>query len=104
MRRFASLIKPGGTVLDVACGSGRHLRWLAAQGLQVTGVDRDAAALAPLAGLAEVLVADMLQDDGVRLPGARRHALLQRAQLEGLEVPDAWVAAWQPAAATASGT
>ena len=59
VRRFAGLIKPGGTVLDVACGSGRHLRWLAAQGLQVTGVDRDAAALAPLAGLAEVLVADI---------------------------------------------
>ena len=59
VRRFAGLIKPGGTVLDVACGSGRHLRWLAAQGLQVTGVDRDAAALAPLARLAEVLVADI---------------------------------------------
>lgn len=59
VRRFAGLIKPGGTVLDVACGSGRHLRWLAAQGLQVTGVDRDAAALAPLASLAEVLVADI---------------------------------------------
>jgi len=59
VRRFAGLIKPGGTVLDVACGSGRHVRWLAAQGLRVTGVDRDAAALAPLAGLAEVLVADI---------------------------------------------
>ena len=32
-------------MLDVACGSGRHLRWLAARGFQLTGVDRDAAAL-----------------------------------------------------------
>ncbi len=42
----------------------------------------------------EVLVTTMLQDDGVRLPGARRQALLRRAEAEGLEVPDALVAAW----------
>ncbi len=59
VRRFAPLIEPGGTALDLACGSGRHLRWLAAQGFRVTGVDRDAAALAPLAAVAEVVVADI---------------------------------------------
>ena len=32
VQRWARLIRPGGTVLDVACGSGRHFRWLAAQG------------------------------------------------------------------------
>jgi len=46
-------------VLDVACGSGRHLRWLAAQGFAVTGVDRDAAALAGLDTLARTLLADI---------------------------------------------
>jgi SAM-dependent methyltransferase len=59
VRRFAALIPPGGTVLDVACGSGRHLRWLAQQGFAVTGVDRDAAAVEPLRGLAEIVVADI---------------------------------------------
>lgn len=59
IRRWAPLIRPGGTVLDLACGSGRHLRWLAAQGFTLTGVDRDAESLAPLAGLAETLVADI---------------------------------------------
>jgi SAM-dependent methyltransferase len=59
IRRWTPLIRPGGTVLDLACGSGRHLRWLAAQGFALTGVDRDAEALAPLAGLAETLVADI---------------------------------------------
>ena len=59
VRRWAHLIRPGGTVLDLACGSGRHLRWLAAQGLAVTGVDRDADALAPLQALGETLVADL---------------------------------------------
>jgi (2R)-3-sulfolactate dehydrogenase (NADP+) len=36
----------------------------------------------------ELLVAEMLRDDGVRLPGARREALRQRAEREGLQVPD----------------
>jgi (2R)-3-sulfolactate dehydrogenase (NADP+) len=36
----------------------------------------------------ELLVVEMLRDDGVRLPGARREALRQRAEREGLQVPD----------------
>lgn len=43
----------------------------------------------------EVLVGEMLRDEGVRLPGARREALRQRAQAEGLEVADALVAQWR---------
>ena len=39
----------------------------------------------------ETLVALMLHDDGVRLPGARRAALVARAQAEGVEVPPALV-------------
>ena len=41
----------------------------------------------------EVLVAEILKDEGVRLPGARREALRHTAQLSGLAVPDALVAA-----------
>jgi (2R)-3-sulfolactate dehydrogenase (NADP+) len=37
----------------------------------------------------EVLVREMLVDDGVRLPGARREALLVKAQAEGLNLGDA---------------
>jgi (2R)-3-sulfolactate dehydrogenase (NADP+) len=36
----------------------------------------------------EVLVREMLADDGVRLPGVRREALRRRAETEGLQVPD----------------
>jgi SAM-dependent methyltransferase len=57
--RWAHLLPPGGRVLDLACGSGRNLRWLAAQGFQLTGVDRDAAAVDALRGLAEIVVADI---------------------------------------------
>ena len=37
----------------------------------------------------EVLLREMLVDEGVRLPGERREALRQRAEAEGLEVGDA---------------
>jgi (2R)-3-sulfolactate dehydrogenase (NADP+) len=43
----------------------------------------------------DVLVAEMQSDDGVRLPGARREALRAKALTEGLEVPDALLAAWR---------
>lgn len=59
VQRWAHLIAPAGTVLDVACGSGRHVRWLAAQGHPVTALDRDAAALADLQGMAECVHADI---------------------------------------------
>lgn len=57
-------------MLDVACGSGRHVRWLAAQGYGVTGVDRDAAAVAPLQGLAGIVLAD-IENGPWPLPGRR---------------------------------
>jgi len=52
--RFAGLVAPGGRVLDLACGSGRHARWFAARGHPVEAVDRDAAALAALGDVAGV--------------------------------------------------
>ena len=58
--RWAGAITPQGTVLDLACGPGRHVRYLAALGLRVTAVDRDRDALARLQGLpAEVIEADL---------------------------------------------
>lgn len=43
----------------------------------------------------EVLIDEMLMDDGVRLPGARREALRRRAEAEGIEVPDALLSLWR---------
>ena len=40
----------------------------------------------------ELLVREMLVDDGVRLPGARRDALLSAAERDGVEVADAMLA------------
>ncbi|MCI3953703.1 MAG: putative SAM-dependent methyltransferase [Burkholderiales bacterium] len=46
--RWAEHIPSGGRVLDLACGNGRHARWLAARGHRVEAVDRDAALAAEL--------------------------------------------------------
>ncbi|TXC65839.1 class I SAM-dependent methyltransferase [Piscinibacter aquaticus] len=59
VQRWSALVRDGATVLDVACGSGRHLRWFAQRGCRVTGVDRDAAAVEPLQSLGEIVVADI---------------------------------------------
>jgi (2R)-3-sulfolactate dehydrogenase (NADP+) len=45
----------------------------------------------------EVLIAEMLKDEGVRLPGARREALRLEAVAQGLEVADAMLAPWMAA-------
>jgi SAM-dependent methyltransferase len=43
-------------VLDLACGSGRHSRFLAALGFRVCAVDRDTQALSALAGVAGIAI------------------------------------------------
>lgn len=50
--RWADCVPAGGRVLDIACGGGRHARFFAGRGHPVEAVDRDAAALAGLGGLA----------------------------------------------------
>ena len=40
--RWAPQIRPGGDVLDVACGGGRHAAFLSRMGFEVQAVDRDA--------------------------------------------------------------
>ena len=59
VRRWSHLVPPGGTVLDVACGHGRHMRWFAGRGQAVTGVDRSPDAIAAVAGLGTAVEADI---------------------------------------------
>jgi len=37
---FARCLAPGATILDIGCGSGRDLRWLAERGFSPTGFER----------------------------------------------------------------
>ena len=59
LQRWAHLIAPGSRVLDVACGAGRHMGWLAAQGHEVTGVDRNPDAVALAQAFGDVTCADI---------------------------------------------
>jgi len=59
LQRWAHLIPHPSRVLDVACGAGRHMRWLAAQGHTVQGVDRHPEAVALAQAYGEVTCADI---------------------------------------------
>src|SRR3546814_20117811 len=54
--RHGGMIPPGGVVLDVACGSGRHGRFFRSLGHPVVLLDRDI-----------MRIADMASDDGVEI-------------------------------------
>ena len=59
VERWARHVRPGGKVLDVACGGGRHARLLARMGFEVIAVDRDPALFeGPPAGV-ELRAADL---------------------------------------------
>lgn len=81
--RFAPLIPSKGHVphqsriLDLACGGGRHSRFLLDQGFAVTALDRDTSKVADLAQRAEIITADL--EDGAPFPLAGR-------QFEGIVV------------------
>ncbi|OAN53203.1 SAM-dependent methyltransferase [Paramagnetospirillum marisnigri] len=68
--RFASLARPGGAVLDLACGGGRHSRLFLERGHPVTAVDRDVAQAALAVG-AERIAADLEDGSPWPLPNRR---------------------------------
>lgn len=59
VQRWSHLVPVGGTVLDLACGHGRHMKWFAGHGHPVTGVDRSPEAIAALEAWGEAIVADV---------------------------------------------
>ena len=64
VQRWSHLVAPGGRVLDLACGRGRHVRWLADRGHPVVALDRNPDALASLSGMVHVdtVLADIEND------------------------------------------
>ena len=62
VQRWSHLLPEGSSVLDVACGRGRHARYLTQRGLRVVAVDRSADAIAAIglpAERCETCVADI---------------------------------------------
>jgi len=75
--RFAHLAPSGARVLDLACGSGRHARFFAGRGCDVLAVDRDAAALATMDGVAGIRTRAVdLEAGGWPLAGERFDAIV----------------------------
>ena len=57
--RWSHLVQARGTVLDVACGYGRHMAWFAGRGHAVTGVDRSPEAIEAVRHWGEAVLADI---------------------------------------------
>lgn len=68
LQRWAHLIPAGGRVLDVACGAGRHMRFLSALGHPVMGVDRNPEAVMQAQAFGPVVCAD-IEDQPWPFPG-----------------------------------
>lgn len=57
--RWSHLLAPQSRVLDVACGSGRHMHYLQALGHRVTGLDLDTSAAQSWMPQSELISADL---------------------------------------------
>lgn len=71
VQRWSHLVRPAGTVLDLACGHGRHMRWFAARGHAVTGVDKSPEAVQTVASLGEAVLADIENGPWPLMQGAQ---------------------------------
>jgi SAM-dependent methyltransferase len=60
--RWSHLLPPGASVLDIACGAGRHMKWFSDLGHQVTGIDRSPEALSKASAYGAVVLADIEND------------------------------------------
>lgn len=59
IQRWSHLLAPACTALDVACGGGRHMKWLSARGHTVLGLDRSVEALQLAQAHGQTLQADI---------------------------------------------
>lgn len=57
--RWSHLLAPETSVLDVACGNGRHMRWFAGRRHTVTGVDCAPEAIATASAFGPTVTADI---------------------------------------------
>ncbi len=75
--RFAPLAPQGRTVLDLACGTGRHGRHFLSRGHEVVFLDRDVSLVADLQGDRHVEIIEADLEAGAGLPfGLRRFAAI----------------------------
>ena len=71
VQRWSHLVRPGGTVLDLACGQGRHMNWFAQRGHPVVGVDRSPEAVQAASKFGEIVLADIENNNWPLMTGAQ---------------------------------
>jgi hypothetical protein len=81
---------PGGSVLDVACGSAATCAGWPAQGLPLTGVDRDPAALEPTCRACTRGAGRRHRERPLALAGRRFDAVVVTNYLWRALLPAAW--------------
>ncbi len=64
VQRFLPLVVPGGSILDLACGRGRHSLLMAERGYQVECADRDTEALAEISATTPSIVTQQCDLEG----------------------------------------
>ncbi|MCB5187525.1 class I SAM-dependent methyltransferase [Methylobacillus caricis] len=62
--RHSAHIRPEGSVLDLASGTGRNARWLASQGFQVEAADKDESALYGMREVANIAIRHVDLENG----------------------------------------
>ncbi|MBW3590896.1 MAG: class I SAM-dependent methyltransferase [Actinobacteria bacterium] len=72
VRRFAPLAPEGSTVLDLACGAGRHARLFLERDFRVVAVDRDTSHVQDLEGRPGLEVIEVDLEDGRNFPFSGR--------------------------------
>ena len=70
--RFAALIPQDGHVLDLACGGGRHTRFLLRRGHRVVALDRDVSGVQDLGAEPDLEIVETDLEDGGAWPLANR--------------------------------
>lgn len=90
VERFLPGVRQGGTVLDVACGGGRHLRLALENGYSVTGIDKDLSRLDDIAGRNDVglIEADLETGHGFPLKDMRYDGVIVTNYLWRPILPD----------------
>ena len=75
IQKWSALISPDGSVLDVACGGGRHMQYLAEQGHGMTGIDRSPEAIEAARAWGHAVLAD-IENHAWPLPGLKFDAVV----------------------------
>ncbi|MEC9345125.1 MAG: class I SAM-dependent methyltransferase [Pseudomonadota bacterium] len=89
IKRHIDRVRPGGHVLDVAAGGGRHVGLCRLLGLRVTAVDRDVSGLDRFAGDADVRIVEADLEAGTwPFPGATFDGVIVTNYLWRPTIPD----------------